>query len=66
MCLGFVAGRTRVENNILNQLRHCLVAENLHCALVRWQALSRPMPGFTAKQACQLQFNAFLTPLLIV
>jgi hypothetical protein len=33
--------RTRVENNILNQLRHCLVAENLHCALVRWQALSR-------------------------
>src|SRR5437660_4844886 len=33
--------RTRVENNILNQLRHRLVAENLHCALVHWQALSR-------------------------
>src|SRR5207249_10459011 len=33
--------RARVENNILNQLRHRLLAENLHCALVRWQALSR-------------------------
>src|SRR5437660_7939943 len=33
--------RTRVENNILNQLRHGLLAENLHCALVRWQVLSR-------------------------
>src|SRR5438128_2537075 len=33
--------RTRVENKILNQLCHGLLAENLHCALVHWQALSR-------------------------
>jgi hypothetical protein len=36
---------TRVENNIFNQLRHRLVAENLHCVLVHWQALSRPNAG---------------------
>src|SRR6266480_131485 len=40
-----VHARTRVENNILYKLRHCLLAENLHCALVHWQALSRPMPS---------------------
>jgi hypothetical protein len=33
--------RTRVENNILNELRHRLLAENLHCALLYWQALSQ-------------------------
>src|SRR5438132_5050382 len=32
---------TGVENNIFNELCHWLLAENLHCALVRWQALSR-------------------------
>jgi hypothetical protein len=39
--------RTRVENNIFNQMRDCLLAENLHCALVHWQALSRRMAGLT-------------------
>src|SRR4029077_15489112 len=32
--------RTRVQNNILYQLRHRLLAENLDCALVHWQVLS--------------------------
>src|SRR5438552_18670687 len=33
--------RARVENNIVYQLRHRLLAETLHCSLVHWQALSR-------------------------
>src|SRR5438309_11987673 len=42
--------RARVENNIVYQLRHRLLAENLHCTLVHWQALSRPMAGLTANR----------------
>jgi hypothetical protein len=34
--------RARVENNIVYQLRHRLLAENLHCSLVHWQALFWP------------------------
>src|SRR5438445_12968292 len=35
---------TRVENNILNELRHIVVAENLYSALGYWQSLSRFAP----------------------
>jgi hypothetical protein len=51
-----VHARTRVENNILNQLRHCLVAGNLHCALVRWQALSQSKA--TKRLSCEAVTNS--------
>src|SRR5262249_33581283 len=40
--------RTRVENNILNQLCHRLLGVTLHCALVHWQVLSRGSLGKAA------------------
>ena len=33
--------RTRVENNIVHQLRHRLLGVTLHCAVIHWQVVSR-------------------------
>src|SRR5437762_9983931 len=56
-----VHARTRVQNNIFNQLRHCSVAENLHCALVRWQALSPRPPRLTLIRLNQIFWRFFVS-----
>src|SRR6266446_9585820 len=43
--------RTRVQNNIFNELCHWLLAENLHWSLVHWQALSRSDASFDCKSS---------------